>query len=81
MSSVLERIEVAVTFDERRGYVASHPELPAITALSLRVLRHRLHERLIGEDVEVRLVLDRAARLERDRRSTKPTTHSASVSS
>jgi hypothetical protein len=28
MSSVLERIEVAVTFDERRGYVASHPELP-----------------------------------------------------
>jgi hypothetical protein len=45
------------------------------------VLRHRLHERLIGEDVEVRLVLDRAARLECDRRSTKPATHSASVSS
>jgi hypothetical protein len=27
-----------------------------------------VHERLIGEDVEVRLVLDRTARRERDRR-------------
>jgi hypothetical protein len=42
--------------------------LPSVVALSLRVLRHRLHERLIGEDVDVVLQLDRAARLERNRR-------------
>jgi hypothetical protein len=46
----------------------SHPELPTITALSLAVLRRRVEERLIGEDVDVKLVLDRAARLERNRR-------------
>jgi hypothetical protein len=63
------RLMVSVTFDEQRGYVASHPELPTITALSLSVLRRRIEERLIGEDhPEVRLVLDRAARVERDRR-------------
>jgi hypothetical protein len=64
-----ERLEVVmVSFDERRGYVASHPELPSITALSLAVLRRRVEELLIGEDLEIRLVLDHAARLERDRR-------------
>jgi hypothetical protein len=64
-----ERLEVVmVSFDERRGYVASHPELPTITALSLAVLRRRVEELLIGEDLEIRLVLDHAARLERDRR-------------
>jgi hypothetical protein len=39
-----------------------------VVALSLRVLRHRLHERLIGEDVDVVLQLDRLARIERDAR-------------
>jgi len=30
------RIDVAVTFDERRGYVGTHPELRSpVTALSL----------------------------------------------
>jgi hypothetical protein len=57
-----EKLEVVVTYDERRGYVASHPELPTVCALSLRMLRHRLNERLIGEDVDLRVVLDRAAR-------------------
>jgi hypothetical protein len=33
------RFEVMVSFDERRGYVASHPELPTVTALSLAILR------------------------------------------
>jgi hypothetical protein len=63
-----DRFLVTVTFDERRGYIASHPELPVITALSLSMLRLRIEERLIGEDVEVKLALDRTARLERDQR-------------
>jgi hypothetical protein len=40
--SVIDRFEVAVTYDPARGYVASHPELPSVVALSLRGLRHRL---------------------------------------
>jgi hypothetical protein len=63
-----ERFEVEVTFDRQRGYVANHPDLPVITALSLRLLRRRIDERLIGEDVDVRMMLDRAARAERDAR-------------
>ena len=63
-----ERFEVDVTFDQQRGYIASHPDLPVITALSLRTLRRRVDVRLIGEDVDVRLLLDRAARIERDAR-------------
>jgi hypothetical protein len=49
--SAPDRLAVHVSFDERRGYVASHPELPPIVALSLRALRHRLHERLLGRVV------------------------------
>jgi hypothetical protein len=64
-----DRLEVAVTFDERRGYVASAPELRSpVTALSLGGLRRRIEIALLADDVDVRLVLDRAARLERDRR-------------
>jgi hypothetical protein len=38
-----ERFEVTVTFDERRGYVASAPELRLpVTALSLGGLRRRI---------------------------------------
>ena len=33
------------------------------SALSLAVLRHRVEERLIGEELDVKLVLDRAAQL------------------
>jgi transposase len=36
-----DRLMVSVTFDERRGYVASHRELPTVTALSLAILRRR----------------------------------------
>jgi hypothetical protein len=60
---------VTMTLDERRGYVASHPELPTISGLSLSMLRQRIEERLIGEEVEVKLALDRTARLERDQRA------------
>jgi hypothetical protein len=64
-----ERFEVAVTFDERRGYVASAPKLRSpVTALSLGGLRRRIEALLLPDEVDVQLVLDRAARLERDRR-------------
>jgi hypothetical protein len=39
-----------------------------ITALSLAVLRRRIEERLLPDTCEVRLMLDRKTRLERDRR-------------
>ena len=63
------RLDVTVTFDERRGYVGTHPELRStVTALSLGGLRRKIEAALLLGDVDVRLVLDRAARLERDRR-------------
>ncbi len=64
-----ERLEVSVTFDERRGYVATAPELrQPVLALSLAGLRRKIEIALLPDDVNVRLVLDRAARMERDRR-------------
>ena len=64
-----ERFEVTVTFDERRGYVASAPKLRSpVTALSLGGLRRRIEALLLPDEVDVQLVLDRAARLERDQR-------------
>jgi hypothetical protein len=65
-----DRLEVSVTFDQRRGgYVATVPDLAEpITALSLAVLRRRIEERLLPDSVEVRLMLDRRACFERDRR-------------
>jgi hypothetical protein len=63
-----ERFEVAVTFDGRRGYVASAPKLRSpVTALSLGGLRRRIEALLLPDEVDVQLVLDRAARLEQDR--------------
>src|SRR6266436_2206455 len=64
-----ERFEVTVTFDERRGYVGSAPEMRSpVTALSLGGLCRRIEALLMPDTVEVKLVLDRAARLERDQR-------------
>jgi hypothetical protein len=64
-----DRFEVSVTFDERRGYVASAPELrQRVTALSLGGIRRRIEARMLPDDVHIVLHLDRAARLERDRR-------------
>ena len=40
-----KRMIVAVTFDPRYGYVAVHDGLPAITALSLSMLRQRIEAR------------------------------------
>ena len=65
-----ERIIVEVSFDHRRGcYVASHSALRApATALSLAMLRRRVEDQLAGEGADIRLVLDKKARLERDQR-------------
>ena len=55
------RLEVSVTFDERRGYVGTATELPApVVALSLSSLRRRIEVALLPDDVEVKLVLDGA---------------------
>jgi hypothetical protein len=64
-----ERLEVSVTFDERRGYVASAPELrQPIVALSLASLRKRIEIALLPDDVRVVLQLDGLAERERHRR-------------
>jgi hypothetical protein len=62
------RFDVSVTFDERRGYVGTHPELRApVTALSLGGLRRKVEAAMHPEDIPM-LSLEKAARLERDRR-------------
>ena len=64
-----ERLEVSVTFVPAKGYVGHVPDLAEpITALSLALLRRRIEERLLPDSIEVRLMLDRRARHERDQR-------------
>jgi hypothetical protein len=64
-----ERLEVSVTFDERTGYIGSAPELRSpVMALSLGGLRRKIEIAMLPDDLNVRLVLDRAARQERDQR-------------
>jgi hypothetical protein len=47
-----ERFEVRVSFDERRGYVASAPELRApVVALSLGGLRRRVEVLILPDEV------------------------------
>jgi len=63
------RFDVAVTFDERRGYVGTAPDLrQPVIALSLGGLRRRIEALMSPDEVIVTLNLDKAARLERDRR-------------
>jgi hypothetical protein len=61
-----ERLEVSVTFDPANATVPDLPE--PVTALSLAMLRKRVEAALMPEDPEVRLMLDRKARFERDQR-------------
>jgi hypothetical protein len=61
-----ERFEINASFDPRRGYYTTGSELPTVTASELAGLRRRIEQRMTG--VDVRLVLDRAARRECDRR-------------
>ena len=64
-----ERLEVSVTFDERRGYVASAPELrQPVVAVSLGGLRRRIEALMMPDDLHVVLQLDIRAQRERDRR-------------
>jgi hypothetical protein len=61
-----DRLIVNVTFDEKRGYVATAPELRvAVVALSLGGLRRRIEALMVPDNVDVKLILDR--RRERDR--------------
>jgi hypothetical protein len=63
-----ERLMISVSFDPALGYVATGGELPVLAALSLSGLWRQLEDAHRGEDVEIKLVLDRAARIERDQR-------------
>ena len=67
-----ERQEVSVTFDERRGYVASAPELrSAVVALSLGGLRRKIEALMVPDQPIVVLQLDGLAERERHRRRAK----------
>ena len=60
---------VGVTYDAARGYVGTAAELrQPVIALSLGGLRRKAEALMLPEDVTVVLKLDKAARLERDRR-------------
>jgi hypothetical protein len=64
-----DRLEVNVTFDSARGYIASAPELrQPIVALSLASLRKRIEIALLPEEPLVVLQLDGLAERERHRR-------------
>jgi len=61
-----ERLEVSVTFVPAKGYVASAPELrQPVVAVSLGGLRRRIEALMLPDNVNVRLILDRTAELER----------------
>ena len=61
-----ERLEVSVTFDARRGYIGSAPELrQAVVALSLGGLRRKIEIAMLPDDVRVVLQLDGLAERKR----------------
>jgi hypothetical protein len=62
-------LTVSVTYDEQRGYVGTAAELKApVVALSLGGMRRKVEALMSPDEIIVMLNLDRAARLERDRR-------------
>jgi hypothetical protein len=64
-----ERLEMNVTFDSARGYIASAPELrEAVVALSLGGLRRRIEIAMLPDNVRIVLQLDGLAERERHRR-------------
>jgi hypothetical protein len=63
-----EQLFVNVTFDPARGYVAVHPEMPPVVALSLDGIRRKIESMSLSDKARVILQLDHSARLERDRR-------------
>jgi hypothetical protein len=61
-----DRLEVSVSYDAERGYVASAPELrQPVTALSLGDLRRRIEALMLPDDPVITLNLDRTADLRR----------------
>jgi hypothetical protein len=66
---VTDKLSIAVTFSPERGYIGNSPDLRApVVALSLGGLRRKVEALMSPDDVIIVLNLDRAARLERDRR-------------
>jgi hypothetical protein len=66
---VTEKLSIAVTFRPDQGYFGTAPELrQPVIALSLGGLRRKVEALISPDDVIIVLNLDRAARLERDRR-------------
>jgi hypothetical protein len=64
-----DKLAIAATYDAERGYVGTHPELRSpVIALSLGGLRRKIEALMLPDEVIVMLSLDKAARLERDRR-------------
>ena len=64
-----KRLEVSVTFDAARGYIASAPELrQPIVALSLGGLRRKVEIALLPDNGRIDLQLDGLAERERHRR-------------
>jgi hypothetical protein len=57
-----KRLDVTVTYDAERGYVASAPELrQPVTALSLGDLRRRIEALMLPDNPVITLILDRTA--------------------
>jgi hypothetical protein len=68
-ATVTDKLTIAVTFHPERGYVGTAPDLrQPVVALSLGGLRRKVEALISPDEVTVTLSLDRAARLERDRR-------------
>jgi hypothetical protein len=64
-----ERLEVSVTFDPGKGYIASAPELrQTVVALSLGGLRRKVEALMVPDKPIVVLQLDGLAERERHRR-------------
>ena len=69
-ATMSDRLDVTVTFDPERGYIASAPELrQPIVALSLGGLRRKVEALLLPDDVV--LQLDGLAERERHRRQAQ----------
>ena len=58
-----EQLFVNVTFDPARGYVAVHPEMPSVVALSLDGIRRKIESMSLSDKARVILQLDHSARL------------------
>jgi hypothetical protein len=64
-----DRFSINVTYDPERGYVGTAEGLQQpVIALSLGGLRRKVEALMSPDEVIVMLNLDKAARLERDRR-------------